>query len=93
MPFTKGHGGRKPGATNLITRTVKQTVLEVFTDLQEDPKYSLRTFAETYPRDFYLIASKLIPTELTGSVKHIINVTDKEEFDEAEIIPEANAGN
>lgn len=92
MPFEKGQGGRKLGATNLITRTVKQTVLEVFTELQEDPKYSLKTFAETYPRDFYHIASKLIPTELTGSLKHIINVTDKEEFEDAEIIPPDNAG-
>lgn len=78
MPFEKGQGGRKPGATNLVTRTVKETVLAVFNDLQDDPATSLKTFAVKNQKDFYLIASKLIPTELSGSIKHIINVTDQE---------------
>jgi hypothetical protein len=67
--FKKGQGGRKPGATNKLTRTVKETVLEIFNNMQEDPKHSLETFAKKNPRDFYLMAAKLIPTEISGSVK------------------------
>lgn len=69
--FQKGHtkkGGRKKGTPNVATRTVKETVLAVFNDIQEDPKVNLRAFAEKYPRDFYQIAAKLIPTEISGKV-------------------------
>lgn len=63
---------RGPGKLN---RTVKETVLSVFNDLQNDPKYSLKTFAEKNTKDFYQIAAKLIPTEITGTIKQVINVT------------------
>lgn len=73
MAFEKGQGGRPKGATNLLTRTVKGTVLDVFNKLQEPDesnpdKMSLEKFAEKYPRDFYAIAAKLIPTEITAKV-------------------------
>ena len=74
MPFAKGKsktGGRKAGVENKITKTVKETVLSVFNDLQQDPKYSLLTFAKEYPRDFYPIAAKLIPTEINAKVEEI----------------------
>lgn len=73
-----GGTGRQIGATNKLTRTVKETVLAVFNELQDDPKNSLKSFATKHPRDFYAIAARLIPTELTGSIKHIINVTDQD---------------
>lgn len=72
MPFEKGKdktGGRQKGVQNHLTKTVKETVLEVFNKLQEDPKVNLEQFAKKYPREFYQIAAKLIPTELTGNVK------------------------
>lgn len=80
--FKKGHekkGGRQKGVQNKITRTVKDTVLKVFNDLQSDPKVKLSAFAKRYPRDFYTIAARLIPTELTGNIntKVTINVTSK----------------
>ena len=56
---------RGPGR---LTKTVKETVLAVFLKIQEDPKTNLEAFAVKYPRDFYTIASKLIPTELAGKV-------------------------
>jgi len=68
-PFAKGEGGRQKGVKNKITRTVKQAVLEVFNKIQEDPKANLEAFAKKYPRDFYQIAAKLIPTEVDASVK------------------------
>ncbi len=64
-----GTGGRPVGAVDKITKTVKDTVLAVFTDLQDDPKNSLKSFAVKYPRDFYAIAAKLIPTEISADVK------------------------
>lgn len=74
MPFKKGKpktGGRKPGAQNKLTRTVKETVLEVFNQLQADPKHNLLSFAKKHPRDFYPIAAKLIPTEISGQLSLI----------------------
>jgi hypothetical protein len=74
--FKKGQGGRKKGVPNKLTSTVKETVLSVFQEIQSDPKNSLLQFAKKYPRDFYQIAAKLIPTEITGSIKTTIKVTD-----------------
>lgn len=77
--FQKGNPGRRPGSKNKLTTTVKETVLNVFNELQDDQKNNLKAFAEKYPRDFYQIAAKLIPTEITGQVKQVITVTDKDE--------------
>ena len=77
--IVKGTGGRPTGAIGHLNRTVKETVLAVFQDIQADPKVNLRAFAKTYPRDFYQIASRLIPTEITGSVKQIIKVSISDE--------------
>lgn len=78
IPFKPGNTGRPPGIQNKLSRTVKETVLAVFNELQDDPDANLTSWAKSEPTEFYRIASKLIPTELTGSIKHIINVTDKE---------------
>lgn len=66
--FKEGNPGRKKGATNKLTRTVKETVLAVFNELQDDPKVNLAAFAKKYPRDFYAIAAKLIPTEVNAKL-------------------------
>lgn len=68
MPFQKGNTGRPKGAQGKLTRTVKETVLGVFNDLQEDPKHSLLAFAKERPDLFYPIAAKLIPTEIKADV-------------------------
>lgn len=72
MPFIKGQSGNlngKPkGVQNKITKTVKETVLAVFNEIQSDPKVKLSQFAKDYPRDFYTIAAKLIPTEVSADV-------------------------
>ena len=75
-PFKPGNAGKPVGTQNKLTRTVKETVLAVFNDLESDPKKGLKAFAEKYPRDFYQIAARLIPTEITGSIKQVIIVTD-----------------
>lgn len=79
MKFKKGESGNKngrpKGATNITNRLVKEVVASVFNELQDDPKHCLLAFAKKYPRDFYAIAAKLIPTEITGNVKQTITVT------------------
>jgi len=77
--FEAGHkrlpgAGREKGTPNKLTKTVKETVLNVFMDLQQDPKTSLTAFAIKYPKDFYQIAAKLIPTELTGDLGKDITI-------------------
>lgn len=66
--FKPGEGGRPHGATSKLGKTVRDTVLRVFNELQDDPKHNLAKFAQRYPRDFYAIAAKLIPQEIKGKV-------------------------
>lgn len=67
--FTKGHGGGRPkGVVNKTTKTVKETVLAAFNDLQGDPKNNILAFAKKNPKEFYQIAAKLIPTEINAKV-------------------------
>ncbi len=65
-PFKPGNPGKPKGTQNHLTRTVKETVLYVFNKIQSDPKVNMEEFAKKYPRDFYAIAAKLIPSEITG---------------------------
>lgn len=67
--FKKGEGGRPAGTQNKITKTVRETVLAVFNDLQADPKANLLAWAKAEPTEFYKISSKLIPTEVTAQVE------------------------
>lgn len=68
--FKKGEAkGRPKGTPNKLTRTVKETVLAVFDDLQSDPKANLLSWGKSNPTEFYKIAAKLIPTEIKGDVE------------------------
>lgn len=67
--FKPGNPGRPAGSKNHLTKTVKQAVLDVFNKIQDDPKANLEAFALKYPRDFYQIAAKLIPTEFDAKVQ------------------------
>lgn len=69
--FKKGQGGRPKGVPNAITRTVKETVLAVFNDLQEDPRANLFSWGKDNPTEFYKIAAKLIPTEVNATVNEV----------------------
>ena len=78
MAFKKGESGnlkgRPPGAQGKLTKTVKETVLAVFNNLQEDPKANLEEWAKKEPTEFYKIAAKLIPTEVNAQVEGNMNV-------------------
>lgn len=73
--FKQGNPGR-PVGPNKLSKTVKETVLQVFNELQQDPENGLLNFAKKYPRDFYAIAAKLIPTEISGKLVTTINVVE-----------------
>lgn len=51
-----------------LNRTVKETVLAVFNELQSDPKVKLSAWAKREPTEFYRIAAKLIPTDVSARV-------------------------
>lgn len=69
--FKSGNPGKPKGAQNRLTKTVKETVLAAFNDLQKDPRHNILAFAKKNPRDFYQIAAKLIPTEINARVNKI----------------------
>jgi hypothetical protein len=72
--------GRKPGTPNKITRTVKEIVAKAVADAQADPKHpaNVANFSKTHPREFWQVASKLIPEEIkaaiTGQVRYDVGV-------------------
>lgn len=69
--FEKGDGRpRKPkGATNKVTKTIKEAVFDAFTKLQDDPKANLLAWGQKNPTMFYQVAAKLIPTEISAKVE------------------------
>jgi hypothetical protein len=74
--------GRPKGSANRSTITVKSAVAKVFQDLQEEsaagiPKYEgvhLKSWAMQQPTEFYKMAAKLIPTEISGKVATTIQI-------------------
>jgi len=79
MAFEKGKektGGRQVGSINKLTKTVKERVLEVFNELQDDPKANMLNWAKEETTEFYKIAAKLIPADINAKVEgKIITVT------------------
>jgi hypothetical protein len=74
MGFEKGkprpeNAGRKEGSINKLTKTVKEKVLEVFNELQEDPTANMLSWAKEEPTEFYKIAAKLIPADINAKVE------------------------
>lgn len=70
-PFKKGEGGRPKGIQNKLSRSVKETVLDVFNKLQQpESEVTLEKWATKEPTEFYRIAAKLIPTDIKADVKH-----------------------
>jgi len=79
MPFKPGESGnpagRAVGSTNILTRSIRDTFIDVFQEAQTNPKMqkvSLRKFILKYPRDFYMLAARVIPTEIRAE----LNVPD-----------------
>lgn len=58
--------GRRAGTPNKLTQSVKEAFEAAFNDLQSDEANSLLQWAKQNPTDFYKLAAKLIPLQLTG---------------------------
>lgn len=72
MGFEAGHekkGGRQKGSSNRLTKTFKEILVDAIDVLQSDPTTNIVSFAKSNPKDFWNIASKLIPTEITATIK------------------------
>lgn len=88
----KKTGGRIAGTPNILTKTVKDTLLEAFTALQEHPDSNLITWGENNPGPFYQIASKLIPAEISAKVDTTINNHDFSKYTPDELRKFLKAG-
>ena len=66
--FLPGNPGRKPGTRNSLTNSVKTALELAFNALQADPDHNLTAWAKREPTEFYKIAARLIPQEITGSL-------------------------
>lgn len=58
--------GRQKGAQNKITVSVRQAFKDAFDHLQNDPVANLKAWGSLNPKEFYAIAQKLIPQEISG---------------------------
>jgi hypothetical protein len=58
-------GGRKIGTPNKTTRSIREAFVEAFDELGGAP--ALARWGRENPNLFYPLASKLIPTEITGA--------------------------
>lgn len=90
--FKEGNPGRPKGAKGKLTKTVRETVLSAFNSLQDDPQHNITAFAKKYPRDFYNIAAKLIPTEIRGTI-NTSDVVDYSKLSDAALEEIINATN
>jgi len=78
MPFEKGNPGKPLGAKNKSTKLVKDTFAEVFTMLQYDEQANLKTWGSKNPTEFYKLASKLIPIQVSGDPENPLTFTLKD---------------
>ena len=66
--FEKGNKGKPKGATNKITKSVKEAFEIAFSELQEDKEAKLSNWAKENPTEFYKLAAKLIPTSVNADL-------------------------
>ncbi len=61
-------GGRKKGTLNKAA-SIRAAFEQAFVALQKDKKkpHHLQAWAEANPTEFYKLAARLIPTEITGA--------------------------
>jgi len=59
-------GGRQKGVTNKTTRVVRDALTEAFEALQNDSTANLISWGKANPTQFYQLAAKLIPTQLSN---------------------------
>lgn len=75
-PFKKGQGGRPKGVPNKLSKSIRDSILEAFNELQIDKQYNILSWAKENTTEFYKIASKLIPVEVAANVDVNRNVSE-----------------
>jgi hypothetical protein len=55
-------------------KSVKETVLNAFNELQSDPVANIVEWGRNNPKDFYNIAAKLIPIDLKATVDQQVTI-------------------
>ena len=60
-------GGRQKGTPNKLTKTFKELLARTINELELDGP-TFMDWAKENPTEFYKIAARLIPTELTGDI-------------------------
>lgn len=75
MPFKKGNKGRPKGAENKVTKAFKEAVLTAFHDCGGVP--ALTVWANENRTEFYKIAARLIPHEVTGANGGPVSIATK----------------
>lgn len=74
----KKTGGRQKGSQNKLTKSFKEIVKVTVDEMQGNPSTNLLAFAKSNPKEFWQIAAKLIPTELSGTLnQRVIKVVRK----------------
>lgn len=66
--FQKGNTGKPKGATNKLTKSVKEAFEVAFNELQGDENANLATWAKQNTTEFYKLAAKLIPTSVNADL-------------------------
>jgi hypothetical protein len=79
--FKKGQGGREPGVPNKLTKTIRESVLEAYNELQKDKKANIVAWGKRQPGLFYQIAARLIPTEINATLAGKLEITKPSWFD------------
>lgn len=77
MAAHKGHvkaGGRQKGTPNKATATVKEAFAEAFEILQSDEESNLIQWGKENTTEFYKLASKLIPLQVSGDPENPLTV-------------------
>ena len=77
MPFNKesaskaGKKSKRTGVQNVHTTAFKDLIMNAYLALEKDPKYGIVKWAKENQTEFYKIASKLIPVQVTANVNEV----------------------
>lgn len=78
MAFSGPGPGRPKGSANKVTKTVRAAFEEAFNGLQSDPDHPahLANWSRKNPDKFYLLAQKLIPTQVAATIDDVASELD-----------------
>ena len=73
MPDKDGNktGGRQKGSLNKHTYAFKDLIMNAYAALEKDPKFGIVKWAKENQTEFYKIAAKLIPIQVTANVNQV----------------------